>query len=110
AGKRLAVGVPPLARACRVSRGDHAGAHESISVLLTLREIDRPALSHRGEHRRQAIEHALDALEVPYPAALAVRTRLRELLARSACDLHNDLALGVAVEILNGRCRLAGAA
>jgi len=89
--ERFGVGRLPLAGAPRVACRHAAGLHYAGNVPLTLHHIDRLPRINGCDQLRQAVQHALDALEVPDVTPRAVWTPLLKVLGREP-DTSNTVS------------------
>ena len=81
--------------------GLEAQGGEGVGVLLALGEEDLGAAGDGGEELGEAVEDALDALQVPAPAG-GVRAAAGEGLGDEAEDLVEEPAGGIAVGVDGG--------
>ena len=89
-----------FARPARVAGGGLACLAEGFDVFLSLGHEDGLPGRHRGEHLGQPVQDLAGGAETIDPAAVAVRTALREGLVAAADHLEEQLAglVGVVVD------------
>src|SRR5262249_54150794 len=89
----------PLAGAAGVARGRHADRAQRGDVLLALDDHYRASLGDVFDQLGQAVRDLLNAVEVPDPSALAVRSALAKIFRIVLDDLESELTVwGVVVE------------
>src|SRR5262249_18020318 len=79
---------------------------EIVRVFLALNDIDRVTGRDGRDHFRQAIENGLDAVQIPNPAALAVRSSLLETRLAVIADGLMYQAVAGRVGVVIGRVDL----
>src|SRR6516165_1500285 len=99
ASKILVVLVAPLTRAHRVAGCDQAVRFGGVHILLALDDDGRVLVGNPLDELQQVIGHKLHAVEVPNPAALAVRPALAKAFWLVAHDLKSCLAVFVGVVV-----------
>ena len=77
----------PFASTLRVAGRRDAKARQRLDIFFALDDDDELTSRNRLTHPGQSEKHARDAVEIPEPAAMAVRPPLAERLGSKAYDL-----------------------